>query len=137
MVDMAENCGICKLSKHPLANFCKRCKKIMDRICTRRKRDKDARIKALKESWDGECFRCYYSGVKLDEKNHHSPLYITFDHRIPRKEDDIVIAAAVINDMKSDLSEDEFKDLVNQLFAHFRKGVPINKNAFKLKHWKR
>lgn len=105
-------CYICGTSKHSLAKFCKRCKKILDRVDVRRKHDKEARIKALKASWDGSCFRCGYSGVKLEDKNHKAPLYITFDHRIPRKEDDIVITASVINDMKSDLGEEEFKNIV-------------------------
>jgi len=51
----------------------------------------------------------------LVETNPEDPRYITFDHRIPRQEDDIVVAAACINDMKSDLSEDEFKAIVVQL----------------------
>ncbi|MDD5173478.1 MAG: hypothetical protein PHV48_01455 [Candidatus Omnitrophica bacterium] len=130
-------CYICGLDKHLLAKFCKRCKKILDRIDTRRKHDRAARIKALKSSWDGSCFRCNYSGVKLEEKDHKSPLYITFDHRIPRKEDDIVIAASVINDMKSDLDEEEFKNVINHLAEYFRNGVLINPDVFNLKHWKR
>jgi hypothetical protein len=137
MIDKLENCGICGMSKHPYAKFCKRCKKIIDRIDIRKKHNKSARIMALKKSWDGECFRCYYSGVKLEEKDHHSPIYITFDHHIPREESDIVIAAAVINDMKSDLSDEEFKNVINQLSAHFCNGAPVNEDIFKLKHWKR
>ena len=137
MTEKTEGCGICGLSKHPLAKYCKRCKKIIDRIDMRSKHDKYARIKALKESWDGECFRCHYSGVRLEEKDQHSPLYRTLDHRTPRKEGDIVIVAAVINDMKSDLSDYEFKNVINQLSAHFRNGAPVNKDIFKLKHWKR
>jgi len=137
MVDKKENCDICGLNKHPLAKFCPRCKKILDRVAIRRKHNKDARIKALKKSWDGERFRCYYSDIRLEEKDHHSPIYLTFDHRIPRIEDDIVIAAAAINDMKSDLSEAEFKNAVNQLSARFSKGASVNEDTFKLIHWKR
>ena len=137
MMNRTVNCDICGLSKHPLAKFCKRCKKIIDRIDIRKKHNKSARIIALKKSWDGKCFRCHYSGVRLEERDHHSPVYITFDHRIPREESDIVIAAAVINDMKSDLSDEEFKNAINQLSAWFSKGTPVSEDVFKLKHWKR
>ena len=138
-LDNKETCDICGSNKHPFAKFCKRCKKILDRVDMRRKHNKAARIKALKASWDGTCFRCYYSGVKLkwEEKDYKSPLYITFDHRIPRKEDDIVITASVINDMKSDLSDDEFKDVITKLAEHFRNGISLCEGIFSLKYWKR
>jgi len=102
------SCDICDSPIHPLATFCKRCKKIIDRIDIRKKPDKKARIDALKRAWDGKSFRCYYSGIELDENNHRNPRYLTFDHRIPRKEDDLVVASACINDMKSDMTEEEF-----------------------------
>ncbi len=130
-------CDICGSSKHPLAKFCKRCKKILDRVDVRKKHNRDARIKALKASWDGTCFRCNYSGVRLEEKDHKLPLYITFDHRTPRKEDNIVITASAINDMKSDLSEAEFKSIIGKLAERFRTGASISEDIFKLKHWKR
>jgi len=91
-------CG-CELN-NPLALYCTRCKGILYRIDTRRKHNRKARIRALQQAWDGESFRCFYTGVKLVEDNSKDPRYLTFDHLIPRKEDEIVIAAAAINDMK-------------------------------------
>jgi hypothetical protein len=74
--------------------------------------------------------------VPLVETNPKDPRYITFDHRTPRQEDDIVVAAACINDMKSDLSEDEFKGIVVQLARRFA-GESFDESALKLRHWKR
>ena len=71
-----------------------RCKKIVDRVDMRKKPDKAARIAALKRAWDGQAFSCYYSGISLDEIDCRNPRYLTFDHRIPRKEDDLVVASA-------------------------------------------
>ncbi|MFA5304750.1 MAG: hypothetical protein WDL99_03735 [Candidatus Omnitrophota bacterium] len=132
----SKECPICRGSTHFLANYCKRCKKLIDRVDMRAKINKEARIQALKRAWDGNSFRCYYTGIKLVENNHKDPLYLTFDHRIPRKEDDIVVAAAILNDMKSDMDENEFKAIIFQLAEHF-KGKEIDEKAFEIKFWKR
>jgi hypothetical protein len=129
-------CIICKVEIHPFAYCCKRCKKLVDRVDMRRKPDKQARIRALQQAWDGNSFRCYFTHITLIEDDRTDPRYLTFDHRIPRKEDDIVIVSALINDMKSDMTEDEFKNMVCQLADHFR-GEDFDESAFKLNCWKR
>ena len=129
-------CEICGSTIHPQAYCCKRCKKFIDRVDTRRKADKTARKQALKQAWDGEGFRCYYSGVKLIEDNPKDPRYLTFDHCTPRQESNIVVAAAVLNDMKSDMTEDEFKAMVFQLASRFKGGI-FDESVFNLKYWKR
>lgn len=136
---MSENdtCPICGSPlHHPLAYYCRRCKRLIDRVDIRRKRDKSARERALKEAWDGQGFRCYYTGIRLVENNPKDPRYLTFDHRIPRQEHDVVVAAAAINDMKSDMSDDEFRAMVIQLANRF-KGEGFDETVFNLKHWKR
>jgi hypothetical protein len=131
-----KSCDVCTAPIHPLAKLCKRCKKIIDRVDMRKKPDKLARIDALKRAWDGEAFRCYYSGVVLNENDHKNPRYLTFDHRIPRKEDDLVVASSCINDMKSDMTEQEFRDMVIALSKRFE-GGHFDSRAFELEHWKR
>lgn len=121
---------------HPLATYCKRCKKLIDRVDIRGKHDKSARERALKKAWDGQAFRCYYTGIKLVEDNHKDPRYLTFDHRVPRKESDIVVVAAAINDMKSDMADDEFRAMVQELANYFN-GQGFNESVFNLKYWKR
>ncbi|MBA7651116.1 hypothetical protein ES703_58931 [subsurface metagenome] len=132
-----KKCTICKMPiHHPQVLYCKRCGKVVGRVDTRRKHDREARIKALRKSWDGEAFRCNYTGIKLVEDNHRDPRYITFDHRTPRREDDIVIVAQAINDMKSDMSDKEFRRMVLQLANRFS-GGEFNPKAFNLKYWTR
>ena len=82
-------CEICKNPKHILARFCKRCKKILDRVDTRGKVNKKARMDALKRAWNGGVFLCHYSRIQLVEDDPKSPCYITFDHRTPRQKDEI------------------------------------------------
>ena len=130
-------CEICGCSIHPLSYCCKRCKKLIDRINPRQKHDKNARIRALKQAWDGEGFRCHYSGVRLVEDKHQDPRYLTFDHRTPRRENDIVVAASLLNDMKSDMTEDEFKAMVIQLANRFQGGDIVKEEFFNLESWKR
>lgn len=109
---------------------------MINRVDVRRKINKKARELALQQAWDGEGFRCYYTGVRLEEKNSKHPLYITFDHRIPRDEQDIVVTSQVINDMKSDLSEEEFRKVVIELAKKFQ-GGEFNPDVLRLRYWKR
>ena len=132
-----KKCIVCKvLINHLQVLYCRRCRKIVNRIDTRRKYNRKARIKALRKSWDGENFRCNYTGIKLVEDNHKDPRYITFDHRTPGREDDIVIVAQAINDMKSDMTDKEFRRMILQLANRFN-GGEFDETVFRLRHWKR
>ncbi len=135
---MAESnkCTVYGSAAHALAQLCKRCKNFRDRVETRGKPDLAARVEALRRAWDGTGFRCYYSGVRLEETNSHDPRYLTFDHRTPRHENDLVVAAAFVNDMKSDMSEDEFRAVIVQLASRFQGGA-FDERVLKLVHWKR
>jgi len=78
---------------------------------------------------------CYYTGMKLDQKNPHSPWHISFDHCNPRDPGKVVITSYLVNEMKNDLTEDEFWYYIARLADHFRKGTPVKKR--KLKYWSR
>ena len=91
---------------------------------------------ALKEAWDGSGFRCFYTGVILDEKNSKSPKYLSFDHKTPRCEDEMVVTCALMNDMKTDMSDAEFRRVVIELANHFG-GHPFDATVLQLRHWKR
>ncbi len=129
-------CPVCDSQIHQLAKLCKRCKKIVGRANARRKPDRAARIKALQRAWDGAGFCCYYSGIRLVETVHTDPRSLTFDHRTPRDERDVVVAAACLNDMKSDMSEEEFRAVVQALASRFS-GGEFDERVFRLAHWKR
>lgn len=133
----ATKCVVCECKlDNPHARYCDLCRKIVSRIDTRGKHNREARIRALKQSWDGRSFRCYYTGVKLVVDDHKDPRYLTFDHCIPRQEDDIVVVAAAINDMKTDMSDREFRKMVLQL-ANKLSGGEFDARVFKLRYWKR
>jgi len=110
----------------------------MARVETHGKAEVAACVQALRKAWDkdSECFRCYYSGIRLVEDNYKDPRYITFDRLIMEKDADLVITASIIKDMKSDMSSDEFKTIINQLAKHFEDGTAVDETIFKIKYWR-
>ncbi len=64
-----------------------------------------------------------------------SPWYCDFDHWIPGDPRKIVICAALVNDMKQDLSQKEFRYYVLQLDDHRRKHTKVKKR--RLIYWYR
>ena len=78
-------------------------------------------------------FVCYYTGMRLNLDNPNSPWYLVFDHWNPRDPGKIVVTSALVNKMKSDLTEEEFWYFIRQLANHFRYGTPVRK--IKLAYW--
>jgi hypothetical protein len=135
-----KHCEVCDDSIHPQAKLCARCKKLFNRGISKKVivRNKEARLNALKLGYNkmGKYFECFYTHVRLVEDNHRSPRYLTFDHKTPRNESEMVLAAQLINDMKSDMDESEFKNMVQKLANHFA-GESFDDSAFNVIHWKR
>lgn len=78
---------------------------------------------------------CYYTGMRLDLKNHKSPWYCVFDHWIPHDPRKLVLTCALVNEMKLDLSEMEFWHMINELANFKKRGISVRK--IKLKYWSR
>ena len=76
---------------------------------------------------------CYYTGMALDMDDPTSPFYCVFDHWAPHDLSKIVITSALINGMKSDLSEKEFWYYVRALANFRRNHIPVKKR--KLAFW--
>jgi hypothetical protein len=131
-------CTICGGDKHPLALACKRCKHILDRVETRRddagalrRVDKAARLRALRESWRDGAFHCFYTDVELitDRERSHDRRYLHFEHRTPGDESSVVVTSALVNLMKTNLSEEEFRTMVAELARAFA-GERFDDGAF-------
>lgn len=118
------DCVICHKTLFPRSMFCPRCRKFIVN-----RNEKDARVRALIDAFDPEIngFRCHYIGVPLELIDFRSPWYLTFDHRIPGMKGDLLASALWINDMKSFLTETEFKAVVVEMARHIRLGTPFNK----------
>lgn len=133
-----DGCEICGDPKHPQAYACDRCKKILHRVDMRRdsagklrKPDREARKSALREAWkpDDRCFRCYYTGIALNTDDHRDHRYLSLEHQTPGNETEIVVVSALINRMKTDLSDEEFRRMVGALARKF-KGEDFDETAF-------
>jgi hypothetical protein len=120
------DCVVCHDPLYPKSMYCARCRRFITV-----QRDNAARREALMRAWSIKLrgFLCHYTGVLLDELDFRSPWYMNFDHRIPGKPGDIVVAAAWLNRMKSFLTEEQFKAVVHELARHFRDGTPFDRKV--------
>jgi 5-methylcytosine-specific restriction endonuclease McrA len=82
-------------------------------------------------------FRCHYTGLVLEEHDTKSPFYLTFDHVVPGDNSKLVCSARFVNELKSSMSETEFRNNIPLLSDHFEKGTSIDKNAFKMEFFRK
>ncbi len=81
----------------------------------------------MHKQWDKKVgFECAYTGLPLttdrDADGRAGPLYATWEHvdpRSPSKASEVVLVGWLINDMKTDLTDPEFKRMVKALATHF------------------
>jgi hypothetical protein len=133
-----DTCVVCGAERHPQAYACTRCKRILDRIETRRdasggarRVDRAARLRALQGAWRDGSFRCFYTGIALidDGKHWRDHRYLVFEHRTPGDEASVVVTCALVNRMKTDLTEDQFKNIIRELAKVFDGGI-LDERAF-------
>jgi len=126
-------CYICCGTVPRRYKYCARCYEHLDQ-----RKETQAHILAMKAAWDpiAKGFRCYYTGVLLELYDLSNPWYITFDHRIPGKIGDLVVCAAWVNSMKTQLSEEEFKAVIMEFARCKQAGEPFNLAIAKFKYWR-
>jgi hypothetical protein len=90
------------------------------------------------EAWDPihKCFRCWYTGIRLNEEDPSARRQLTFDHVIPGDDSRLVVCCRLINEMKSDLTWDEFFTVVAAFDIYRRTGV-FPKETVNLEQWAR
>ncbi|MDE2215236.1 MAG: hypothetical protein KGJ61_09000 [Candidatus Omnitrophica bacterium] len=122
--EIIKACCICGASVHRYnAKYCLRCAKFGARMRT--KHFPPATVAAIWAYIKKYGYVCYYTGLPLNLDNDKSPLYLVFDHWIPGDPSKVVICCSFVNEMKSDMTQDEFEDTCCQLADHFRKGTPV------------
>ena len=121
------SCRGCGEPSIPRSYVCPRCRRLLQRVETRkdaggrgRKIDIAARLAAMHRQWDTEAaaFRCLYTGLTLTD-SHGSRRSATWEHRIPGDESSVVLVADLVNKMKGDMTEHEFRRVVQALARHF------------------
>ena len=129
--NLCPGCGRRKVVKG--YKYCARCSKANFRMHHER-----FSRESMQSVWDylhAHDYIDYYTGMKLNLNNTQSPWYMVFDHLIPRDPKKIVPTSGLINEMKCDLTEDEFWYLISELANFFRNGTPVRK--IKLVFWSR
>jgi hypothetical protein len=133
-----DRCVVCGAGTHRPAQACARCKRIADRVETRRdasgglrRVDAAARLGALALSWRDGAFHCFYTGVRLteDHSRWRDHRYLVFEDRIPGDGASVVVTCALVSRMKADLTEDQFKRIVTELAKVFGGGT-FDQSAF-------
>jgi hypothetical protein len=96
-------------------------------------------VPALQDALDRTInrFRCRYCNAVLNETGDpYHPFYLTVDHVVPGEEA-IVISSFLMNDMKSDLTGDEFITVVPALDDTLLGIAPFNKKIIAFRTWNR
>ena len=124
-------CPVCDKRADPYI-YCPRCRRLIFSHPTGHR----ILARALKAAYDKitDTFRCHYTNIVLEVSDGRSPLFVNYDHRIPRKKGDLVVCAAFINAMKNSMSDVEFRAAVRELARHFG-GAPFDKEAVKFRYW--
>ena len=79
----------------------------------------------MRESWRDGAFHCFYTGVELEThgdrwRDHR---YLAFEHQTPSDEASVVVTCSLVNRMKTDLTDDQFRTLVTELAKVFAGGT--------------
>jgi hypothetical protein len=127
-------CTICSIPVGSRKFFCPRCKTVLGNRFHHR-----LMVPALQDALDRTInrFRCRYCGAVLNETGDpYHPFYLTVDHVVPGEEA-IVISSFLMNDMKSDLTGDEFVTVVPAVDDTLLGIAPFNKNIIAFRTWNR
>lgn len=84
----------------------------------------------MQRQWDSEigAYRCHYTRTPLDP-SHGTRRYATWEHLTPGDESSVVLVADLVNRMKSDMTDAEFRAMVSALARSFD-GMPFESDAF-------
>jgi len=125
-------CDLCgKRTFSPKSNHCRRCAHFTKSM-NQRQIHKDA-VKEIEDHVRHRGFVCQYTGVKLNLTNPQDPFYFSFDHMIPGDGLTVKLTFVLLNEMKSDMTFQEFEYFILQFAKFFTTGQKIIKK--KLKYW--
>lgn len=124
-------CAICGYPTMPRRKDCPRCHKLLTHMPRAAKRR--ALIEALDKSINK--FRCFYTNLVLEENDPNSPLHLNFDHPIPGDNSRLVACASFVNQLKSVMTEAEFKRNIPLLAGHFEGALVLDRNDFRIENF--
>ena len=83
------------------------------------------------DQWNGEekAFLCHFTGLPLTDVP-GSRTSGTWEHLSPGDSGSVVLAADLVNKMKVNMTETQFREMVLALAAHFQTNQPFDREAF-------
>jgi hypothetical protein len=110
--------------------LCPRCRRIYEHGSLELKK-KEARFRAMCEQWNVEekAFLCYFTGIPMTDVPGSRTSW-TWEHLAPGDAWSVVLAADLVNKMKVNMTETQFKKMVLALADHFRTNKPFDREAF-------
>jgi len=95
-------------------------------------RKKEARFRAMCAQWNDEAkaFLCYFTDLPLADRPPGSRTSATWEHLTPGDQSSVVLAADLVNKMKGNMTEAQFRRMVVALADHFRTNEPFDGRAF-------
>jgi hypothetical protein len=126
--------GMCIVCSDPsgLKHYCPRCDDLRGIRKQLTPAARKARLKAMHEQWSPErhAFICKYTKVALNH-NDGSAWHAEWEHQEPGRDESLVLAAAVINRMKGNMTLDRFKAMIAALHDYLNEGhEPFDESAF-------
>ena len=128
----SEVCKVCTEPAEPYSSsfLCPRCRRIYEQGGPGLKK-KEARFRAMCDQWNGEekAFLCHFTGLPLTDVP-GSRTSGTWEHLSPGDPGSVVLAADLVNKMKVNMTETQFREMVLALAAHFQTNQPFDREAF-------
>ena len=128
-------CVVCGDPPMRWSYLCERCRALVWNA----NRNIRARTRALEEAWDpvDRCFRCHYTGARVDDVDQRGPWGLNFEHATPRDNGSIVVSCYWVNLMKRNLSESEFWAVVLEYDRFLREGGEFDRDVAEFRWWRR
>jgi len=75
----------------------------------------------MRDSWRDGAFHCFYTGIALieDGRRWRDNRYLSFEHLTPDDEKSVVVTCYLVNRMKTDLTNEQFRAMVTELAKVF------------------
>jgi hypothetical protein len=128
----SEICKVCTERSKPYTTsfLCPRCRRIYEQGGPGLKK-KEARFRAMCDQSNGEekAFLCHFTGLPLTDVP-GSRTSGTWEHLSPGDPWSVVLAADLVNKMKVNMTETQFREMVIALADHFRTNEPFDREAF-------
>jgi len=129
-----KECVVCSSPIPKTRTYCDRCR----RLVKNHHAEYLKKRLALQKAWSTaqQAFLCHFSHLPLEEIDRDSPFAIEFDHLIPVKASALAATASFINQLKGDLTGEEFQAALLELVKHWN-GAPFDRAAVAFEYWSR